>query len=358
MSANATASAAAAAAAASASAAAALAAAAEEQAAILAAFKPGSTIGALLVGTLVSYVLFGITTVQCYMYYGRFPDDRIGLKSLVGFVWVIELAHSAVIGAAVYFYAVTNYGNPLSLLGKMPVPLGLSVVLSGGITSIVQAFFAYRIWTLASNRFVRIIPVVLWASGLVYFVASFAGTVLAIEATSIPVFIEKYGWLLLAPWIMNLINDNSITISLVILLLYTRNTGFSKTTALVDQLIKWTIETGMITSIFSILNLVFYQTQTDNFIWIGIQFVKARLFANSLLASLNSRKTLRAMNTGAMGNDSGGGVTSRAGQYSAYNTNPLTSTTGPTLNIAMTKVTFRESDGVDGEPQYGGYKNA
>ncbi|KAF7290105.1 hypothetical protein HMN09_01315700 [Mycena chlorophos] len=348
-----------AAAAASASAAAALAAAAEEQAAILAAFNPNPTIGALLVGTLVSYVLFGITTVQVYLYYGRFPDDRLDLKGLVAFVWLVELAHLVSIGDATYTYAVTNYGNPLSLLGKIPVSLALSVVLSGLITTLVQGFFAYRIWTLASNKFVRLIPIALWISGIAYFMASFAGTVLAIESTNIPTFIDQYGWLLLAPWIMNLINDNSITISLVVLLLMSR-TGFSKTTALVDQLIKWTIETGMITSVFSILNLVFYQKETNNFIWMGIQFVKARLFANSLLASLNSRKTLRAMSTGgAMSTESGGGFSSRTGATGgggAYSYGGATANSG--TGIAMTKVVFKNSDAETGVGGFDGYKSA
>ncbi|KAJ7048470.1 hypothetical protein C8F01DRAFT_1179498 [Mycena amicta] len=310
-------------------------------------FDAGPTIGALLVGTLCSYILLGVTTTQCYLYFGRFPEDTLGLKLLVGFVWLIEMAHAGCIGHVVYDYAVLNYGNPRSLLGKMPVSLGLSIVLGGIITALVQGFFAFRIWTLAPNKFVRIVPILLWISAFVYVIASFAGTALSIPSASIPAFIKQYGWLLLVPWVINLINDNVITIALVLLLLANRTKGFNKTTALVDKLIKWTIETGMITSIFSILNLAFYEKETSNFIWVGIQFVKARLFANSLLASLNSRQTLRALNaTAAL--DSGNGATSRA----AYGTTTANHGQHPTLNIAMTKVTLREGD----SPEYG-YKS-
>ena len=42
------------------------------------------TLGALQIGVLVSYLLFGVTTTQTYIYYGRFPDDSRGLKFLVG----------------------------------------------------------------------------------------------------------------------------------------------------------------------------------------------------------------------------------------------------------------------------------
>lgn len=39
--------------------------------------------GALQIGVLVSYVLFGVTTTQAYIYYDRFPDDSPKLKALV-----------------------------------------------------------------------------------------------------------------------------------------------------------------------------------------------------------------------------------------------------------------------------------
>jgi hypothetical protein len=39
--------------------------------------------GALQIGTLISYALFGVTTMQLYIYYSRFPDDSRVLKVLV-----------------------------------------------------------------------------------------------------------------------------------------------------------------------------------------------------------------------------------------------------------------------------------
>jgi hypothetical protein len=39
--------------------------------------------GALQIGVLISYVLFGVTTTQTYIYYSRFPDDSPKLKAFV-----------------------------------------------------------------------------------------------------------------------------------------------------------------------------------------------------------------------------------------------------------------------------------
>ncbi|KAF7289729.1 hypothetical protein MIND_01346500 [Mycena indigotica] len=346
----------------------------------LPSFNASSTIGALLVGTLFSvandllqvcircslikqqFVLFGVTTVQLYLYYGRFPDDKLGLKLLVGVVWLLEATHVACIGQVNYFYAVTNYGNPSSLFGRAPAALAVSVALGALITAIVQGFFAFRIWTLAPNVFFKLVPLVLWLSAFVYLVAAIADTVFAIEAVSIPAFIEQYGWLLLAPWVLNLFNDNVITLSLVVLLLMNRNRGLQKTTALVDKLVAWTI--GINGDDYEYIQLLecglcgwlCYQREPNNFIWVGIQVVKARLFANSLLASLNSRHTLRDLNsrdlhsvrgstTGAHFQVSRPISTNRAGISSNY----PASTHGQPLDIAMTKVTLQESDPDDVE---------
>ncbi|KAJ7788663.1 hypothetical protein B0H14DRAFT_3503961 [Mycena olivaceomarginata] len=43
--------------------------------------------GAYEIGVLLSYVLFGVTTTQAYLYYTRFPEDSRKLKALVVFVW-------------------------------------------------------------------------------------------------------------------------------------------------------------------------------------------------------------------------------------------------------------------------------
>ncbi|KAJ7050329.1 hypothetical protein C8F01DRAFT_1264212 [Mycena amicta] len=312
-------------------------------------FDAGPTIGALLVGTLCSYILYGITNTQLYLYFGRFPDDKIGLKLLVCVVWLFETAHVVCIGHVMYTYAVLEYGNPFSLLGKVPVSLAVSIVLGAIITAFVQGFFAFRIWTLAPNYAVRLIPILIWISAFVYLLASFADTSLAIKAVNIPTFIQQYSWLLLGPWIINLVNDNTITVSLVVLLLMSRKRGIDKTTALVDKLIKWTIETGMITSIFSILNLAFYQKERGNFIWVGIQIVKARLFANSLLASLNSRQVLRELNAKDTRVTSGGAYpTSRGGTGAGFN---ATDTTGTALDIAMARVTLRDNGDAEA-PRY------
>lgn len=45
-----------------------------------------NTLGALEIGVLIATYLFGTLTLQCQIYYGRFPDDRKLFKALVSCV--------------------------------------------------------------------------------------------------------------------------------------------------------------------------------------------------------------------------------------------------------------------------------
>ena len=49
----------------------------------MADFKPCNTLGAILDGTIVANLLFGIFNIQVYFYYRTFPKDQCSLKILV-----------------------------------------------------------------------------------------------------------------------------------------------------------------------------------------------------------------------------------------------------------------------------------
>ncbi|KAG1751872.1 hypothetical protein EDB19DRAFT_1674294 [Suillus lakei] len=45
------------------------------------------TFGAGFIGGMVAAILYGITTLQTYLYYVYYPRDTNGLKVLVAFIW-------------------------------------------------------------------------------------------------------------------------------------------------------------------------------------------------------------------------------------------------------------------------------
>ncbi|KAJ6585922.1 hypothetical protein B0H19DRAFT_982021 [Mycena capillaripes] len=251
------------------------------------------TLGAYEIGVLISYVLFGVTTAQTYIYYRRFPDDSRKFKALVAFVWLCELAHALCIGHALYIYTISDYVHPERLDRALPKSLPAAILFSGIIAASVQGFFSFRIYAFSKKLYISLL---IWAMA---FLRVLACTVLFAGALGMKFWAHyeaQWEWLFMAKWIVSSVNDLTITVTLLFLFNKQRVNVHTKTAALMDKLITWTIETGMVTSATGIVMLACFVTMKNNFIWVAFFAISARLFSNSLLASLNSRATLRAMN--------------------------------------------------------------
>ncbi|KAJ7851104.1 hypothetical protein B0H13DRAFT_2086311 [Mycena leptocephala] len=251
-----------------------------------------TTLGAFQIGALISCVLFGVTITQTYIYYSRFPDDSWKLKALVAFVCVCETAHALCVGHTLYVYTISHYAHPERLVGPLPVSLKTSVLLAGVIVVCVQGFFSFRIYAF-SGKLHACIPI--WVMVFLRLLGSIIVFVTALRMPSLPHFEMQWEWLLTAVWSVGTTNDLIIATTLVVLLRNQHTDVHQRTAALVEKLILWSIETGILTSAYSITTLACFLTMKENFIWLAFFVVGARVFSSSLLASLNSRATLRAM---------------------------------------------------------------
>ncbi|KAK7691587.1 hypothetical protein QCA50_004986 [Cerrena zonata] len=95
----------------------------------------GPTLGALLIGTMLASIIYGITTLQLFFYFTSYSKDSIALKALVVTMWWIDLVtlfepdaepivdhrildtfDLAFIGHTLYTYFILDYLNPAELL--------------------------------------------------------------------------------------------------------------------------------------------------------------------------------------------------------------------------------------------------
>ncbi|KAF7348633.1 hypothetical protein MVEN_01381300 [Mycena venus] len=279
----------------------------------VASFNPDVTIGAFQIGVLVSYVLFGVMTTQMYIYYTRFPDDSLKLKVLVAFVWqeisdlttsahlsasvnrVCELVHALCIGHTLYVWTISDYGHPERLITVTPKSFDMSLLSAGSMVACVQGFFAFRIYRFSRKIIIPIIILIMTFLRLVGTIVLFAT---AWKMRSMDGYIAQWRWLATCIWSVTAAIDLTITTTLVFLLHRERDNVHRRTAATVDKLILWTLETGFLTSMGEIIELACFIAMNNNFIWLALYAVAPRLFSNSLLASLNSRATLRSMNEG------------------------------------------------------------
>ncbi|KIJ66085.1 hypothetical protein HYDPIDRAFT_110231 [Hydnomerulius pinastri MD-312] len=66
-----------------------------------------------------------------------------------------------------------------------------------------------------------------------------------------------------------------------------------RTSLLVNRLVVWTIETGLVTSLTEVAELACFLTMRNNSVWMGISSVVSGIYLNSMLAALNRRSILR-----------------------------------------------------------------
>ncbi|KAJ7490992.1 hypothetical protein FB451DRAFT_1221663 [Mycena latifolia] len=256
-------------------------------------FHFDSTLGAFQIGVVVSSVLFGVTTTQTYTYYGRFPEDSRGLKCLVALIWLCEVAHLICIEATQYQYTVSNFGRPEDFL-FMPRTMIITMLLSAAIGAGVQTFFSLRIYKLSKNLYISAFS---WALSFSRIVFTIVGAVYGSEHNLLLMtYWQQHAWIFYILWVGSMMNDLIIAGTLVYWLYRQRVGGHMRSDALVDKLITWTLETGVITSAGTLVTAILFVAMKDNYIWVAFYIVTAKLYANSLLASLNSRATLRAMN--------------------------------------------------------------
>ncbi|GLB44885.1 hypothetical protein LshimejAT787_1802220 [Lyophyllum shimeji] len=246
----------------------------------------GSTVGALEIGIMVELFLFGLMSVQTLQYYKKFPNDPWPTRTLVAIIWILELAHSVLTAHSVYWITFIHYGRN-EALDRFPGSLIAAIFLSGIIGPAVQAFFANRVRKLTP---VWAVACIIWLLCLLRSVSLLAAALIAHELDSISRFGEKWQWLLITSLAISLVADYLIAGSLCCHLFYRRGSGgiFARTKRMIDRLILWAIQTGLLTSIGTVTTLVLF-LMVENLAWLAVFLIIPKLFSNSLMASLNAQ---------------------------------------------------------------------
>jgi len=79
--------------------------------------------------------------------------------------------------------------------------------------------------------------------------------------------------------------------------LHKMRTGFKRSDTLINRLIIYSVNTGTLTSVFSAAVLASYNLMPANIIYIALYFILSKLFANSCVATLNTRRFVHGRGT-------------------------------------------------------------
>lgn len=250
------------------------------------------TLGAAFIGLVVAATLHGVSIVQAWYYYTH-QSDPWPIKVLVGAVMTFDTIHQFLITHTVYWYTVSSWGKPAEL--QLIVRSMLIEVIFNGLTALlVQSFLAMRVWRLSNGNKLLTGVVALLVLGEF-------GAVVAYEYISLKMTtyaeLATLEYLSISVNVLAAAGDVLIAGSLCMLLHLSR-TGFQRSDTMINKLMLFAVNTGVLTSVCAVASLVSILAAGHTFIYIAFFFCIGRLYSNSLLATLNARKSIRNAGSG------------------------------------------------------------
>jgi len=245
-----------------------------------------------LIGTLFNWTLFGVLSVQTYVYYLNFPDDKLWNKLLVYGTYIFEVVQTAMTGSVLYFWFASGYGDLIDL-GQVQISPVETPIFCGIIAGVVQCFFAYRIFTLRRSYLWICVLIVLIA------IAQTAGAIavgwLSLKFEQFALFHESvtltqtaYVWLL-----GDTLCDILIAGTMLWLYYSSRQEGLKNGTRILGRLVRLIVETNTLTAAIALTSFVCYVTLPNSSLFIATTLVMGKLYSNTLLVTFNNRIGLR-----------------------------------------------------------------
>ncbi|KAH8088920.1 hypothetical protein BXZ70DRAFT_954760 [Cristinia sonorae] len=242
----------------------------------------------ILLGHLFNWGLFGVLTVQIYIYYIAFPKDNYKPKLFVGLAYILEIIQVVVSTCEAVRVFGNGWGNPVELSDPGLLWLNI-VILTGFISSLSQLFYAWRVWALSGNR---------WLTSIVTLIAVAAGGC-AIYVAVIAYNLRPKGLLevirrahnVVIIWVScGLFGQMVITCSIMFYLRQARrSTEIKHTTTLITRLITFSAESGIVCTTISVTGLILFITSPNTSLFELPTITASKLFSNCFIAVLNSR---------------------------------------------------------------------
>ncbi|KAL1940972.1 hypothetical protein VTO73DRAFT_7608 [Trametes versicolor] len=232
-------------------------------------------------------LLYALMLHQTYRYYRMYPGDGLALKGLVLIIVLMETFHTVLWIISSYKYLVTNYFNPLDLI-KTHWSIKLAIPAITGMFS--QIFYAGRVYYIGPQLKYRLLVAAAIFVMLLYLGWDFAATVEVFRAATIFEF-AHWTWIVSVAYGLVVLCDLITTLALIFVLRRSR-TGVKRTDTVVDTIVLYTINTGLLTTILGSLVFIFAVVSPDNLIYAGLSIPGVKLYSNSVLATLNSRRSL------------------------------------------------------------------
>jgi len=249
----------------------------------------------------MSWLFLSFVILQTYTYYRYSQKDTRLLKSFVYGSVIFQFFHTALNSYTSYAFEAQGWGEPDIILGG-PAPtldnLHLLVVAIVGFS--IQIYFIWRIWAFAMFAGGDSLKTAITVACTFLTLGTFCGIISALMRTvatlafSTP---DQPSWshpILLLWTSVTVAVDAGITACLIAFLFHPKaQMYFGEARDNLGRIIKWTIQTGLATTILAIIVVPLAALQFD--IYSMPWYMMSKLYVMSLLAHLNARSRTKSV---------------------------------------------------------------
>ncbi|KAF8207941.1 hypothetical protein K438DRAFT_348075 [Mycena galopus ATCC 62051] len=217
--------------------------------------------GPMLIGVVLNTMLYGVMSVQMLAYYQRYTLDAQWIRYFMLYLFLAETAGVIIQCGIIYDPLIIQYGKEAAILVSPKLLPGDSVLIAI-VSAPIQMFAAWRISVITGSR---ILPGIISLLSL----GSFgAGITVSAAVSRNPQFqqfthftSEVTVWLILSA-VCDIVIAGGMSHAL-----YTRKTGFGSVDGQINRIIRLTLETGALTAITALLDLMFFLIIPKTSMW-------------------------------------------------------------------------------------------
>jgi len=259
------------------------------------------------VSTFVGLFLHGVTTLQSFYYFRTFTRDPLVLRISVALIWVFSTVHVVGFAAAIYNLTISNaevVGEAVALL-TVPPSFTISALFGTLVHFIAQCVYAWRVYKFSRSIY---IPVICWTLSTYTLAVGLIISKLAYNVTFLQfgTLQTTWRWVGLSFFITTAICDIIIAAAMCYFL-YQRRPKSTKltgrTTRIIDHLMVWTVQSGLITSLMAVTCFIAYLADQTRDLWISFLLILTHLYSFTLVSLLNARITLSGTASGPSDNN-------------------------------------------------------
>ncbi|KAJ7121252.1 hypothetical protein C8R43DRAFT_1136513 [Mycena crocata] len=251
-----------------------------------------SAVDPMFVGIMLCPLFLGIILAQSWTYYNSNNDGWM-LRSFVGILVALDISSTALTSEMAHIYLIQNFGD-LAGLTLLPRSSIVEVLLNVIICTMVELFFARRVYLISQRKIIMPAIITLFAiGGLV------AGILLVVDVSGTPTIAHlATDRMKVETAVCNTFEAMSDLLSTIALswAFYTSRGGIKSTNTLLERLLGFTVARGGLVTVAQFLTLILYVTQPTKLNWMPVHFMLGKLSVITMVVILNSRDSLRRQN--------------------------------------------------------------